>query len=173
MRIAGIVLAGGQSSRMGENKALLPYQGRPLVAHMVELLRQAGCVQVHISGSVPGYDGIIDKSPNEGPGRAIANLLAHFHGGYDGLLIVPVDMPLLTADILKMLVVAGGNVHFRDHQFPVLLQPCPTAPEGRSVFAVLEALNTAPVDFPAGKEGAFVNINTKEQWESLNSFFIK
>lgn len=170
MGIAGIVLAGGQSSRMGENKALLPYRGRPLVLHMKDLLRQAGCAQVHISGSVPGYDGIIDKSPDEGPGRAIANLLAHFHGVYDGLLIVPVDMPLLTGDILKMLVAAGGNAHFRDHQFPVLLQPCPKPPDGRSVFAVLEALCTALVDFPAGQEDAFANINTKEQWESLHNF---
>lgn len=170
MKIAGIVLAGGQSSRMGSNKALLPYRGRPLVEHMKALLLQAGCDTVYIGGKVPGYDGIADKSPHDGPGRAIADLMAHFHGRHNALLFVPVDMPLLTPDILKVLIKAGGNAHFRDHQFPTLLKTCAAPPAGRSVFAVLEAVKTAAIDFPAGQESAFANINTKEQWEALSQF---
>jgi molybdopterin-guanine dinucleotide biosynthesis protein A len=36
-KIAGVVLAGGQSSRMGTNKALLEYKGQPLLSHMIGL----------------------------------------------------------------------------------------------------------------------------------------
>lgn len=32
------ILAGGQSSRMGRDKALLPWQGQPLVAHIAAIL---------------------------------------------------------------------------------------------------------------------------------------
>jgi molybdopterin-guanine dinucleotide biosynthesis protein A len=35
---AGLVLAGGRSSRMGQPKALLPFGGRPLIAHIVDAL---------------------------------------------------------------------------------------------------------------------------------------
>ena len=53
-KIAGIVLAGGKSSRMGQNKALLSYRGQPLIEHMQRLIGQAGLQDVYISGDVPG-----------------------------------------------------------------------------------------------------------------------
>jgi molybdenum cofactor guanylyltransferase len=39
-RAAGVVLAGGRSSRMGQPKALLPFDGEPLIAHIVRKLRR-------------------------------------------------------------------------------------------------------------------------------------
>ncbi len=36
--IAGLILAGGRSSRMGFNKAFLPLAGRPMIAHVIERL---------------------------------------------------------------------------------------------------------------------------------------
>ncbi len=37
--VAGVILAGGKSSRMGRPKALVKFDGRPLIAHLVSLLR--------------------------------------------------------------------------------------------------------------------------------------
>ena len=38
--VGGYVLAGGQSSRLGQDKALLPLAGKTLLEHAVETLRQ-------------------------------------------------------------------------------------------------------------------------------------
>ena len=37
--LAAVILSGGSSSRMGSPKALLPYQGRPFLDHLLELTR--------------------------------------------------------------------------------------------------------------------------------------
>ena len=38
MAAAGIVLCGGKSSRMGRDKAWLPWRGQPMIAHVVSIL---------------------------------------------------------------------------------------------------------------------------------------
>ncbi|NBE54222.1 nucleotidyltransferase family protein [Streptomyces boluensis] len=48
-RIAGLLLAAGGGRRLGGRpKALLPYRGRPLVEHAVQVLRDGGCTEVHV-----------------------------------------------------------------------------------------------------------------------------
>lgn len=64
---AGIVLAGGRSSRMGRDKALLPWHGRTLLEHMRGLLRQAGAQRVWVSGAYPAFAGIPDRIAHCGP----------------------------------------------------------------------------------------------------------
>jgi len=49
MKVAGFVLAGGQSRRMGRDKALLPFEGTTLLEHALETLR-AVCDDVAIAG---------------------------------------------------------------------------------------------------------------------------
>ena len=39
MDAAGIILCGGKSSRMGRDKAWLPWCGQPMIAHVVSILR--------------------------------------------------------------------------------------------------------------------------------------
>ncbi len=54
-RITGIVLAGGRSSRMGQNKSLMLFNGRPLISYAIETLRPL-CDQVVISSNQPVYE---------------------------------------------------------------------------------------------------------------------
>jgi molybdenum cofactor cytidylyltransferase len=46
--VAGVVLAGGESSRYGSPKALLLWQGKPLIRHVVEKAFWAGMSPVHV-----------------------------------------------------------------------------------------------------------------------------
>ena len=55
--VHGFVLAGGGSTRMGEDKALLRLGGRPMVAIAVETLRSL-CENVSIAGNRPDLSGL-------------------------------------------------------------------------------------------------------------------
>ena len=52
--ISGYILAGGRSSRMGTDKALLIFQEKPLLKHMISLIEPI-CDIVVISGQNFGY----------------------------------------------------------------------------------------------------------------------
>lgn len=103
---AGYVLAGGASSRMGRNKALLDFEGRPLVVRAAAVVAATG-IGVTVVGRpeffVPlGLAAIPDEQPGLGPLGGIATALAHSSRPWN--LIVAVDLPFLTAEWLSALV---------------------------------------------------------------------
>jgi len=95
------ILAGGQSRRMGRDKALLGFHGRPLVENMLTKLRTLGFPSC-IVGSRPdlaGYAPVIpDNYPGSGPLAGIEAALAETNDEMS--LFVPVDLPLLPAEFL-------------------------------------------------------------------------
>jgi molybdopterin-guanine dinucleotide biosynthesis protein A len=99
--ISGYVLAGGRSSRMGADKALLQLAGKPLIAHAVAKLRCV-CASVHILSANPAlaaYAPLVpDLHPNCGPVGGIEAALAHT--SCDWNLILAVDIPFLPAAVL-------------------------------------------------------------------------
>ena len=106
MNRAGFVLAGGRSSRMGRNKALLPFRGRTLVQYVADQVRcAAGDVSLvgdHTIYSYLGYPVIEDTHPGYGP---LSGIHAALHASSaEWNLVVACDMPEITADFLKSLL---------------------------------------------------------------------
>jgi molybdopterin-guanine dinucleotide biosynthesis protein A len=103
------VLAGGQSSRMGRDKALLEFAGRPLVAHALDVFREAG-VPAMIAGAVASARAALevfapvieDASPGLGPLSGICAALSATSARY--VVFLPVDLPLLPASLLVYLL---------------------------------------------------------------------
>jgi molybdenum cofactor guanylyltransferase len=100
--VGGYVLAGGKSSRMGRDKALLELAGKPLVLHAVVKLRRV-CVEVSILGNDPALDAyaplVRDVHADCGPMGAMEAAL--LHSRYDWNLFLPVDMPFLPTAYLS------------------------------------------------------------------------
>ncbi len=172
----GIVLAGGRSSRMGRDKAMLPWCGRTLLDHMRDRLREAGAARVVISGDYPDPDAIADRIGDGGPAAAFAQLASVLEDG--PWLLVPVDMPLLDAATLRVLAASRADcAMFAGHPLPmrivlgshsravlaeILAAPAPR----RSLRAIHQALAGEVVAIEGG-EARLRNCNTPEEWEVL------
>jgi molybdopterin-guanine dinucleotide biosynthesis protein A len=103
MRCSAVLLAGGKSSRMGRDKALLELGGRPLWQHQLDTLRQLSPDQLLLSGpSRDGIEGIADEVKDAGP---LAGIAAALRQSTSSLLVVlAVDLPSMTADFLRSLL---------------------------------------------------------------------
>jgi molybdopterin-guanine dinucleotide biosynthesis protein A len=105
--LTGIVLAGGQSRRMGRDKAWLDWEGQPLLARVAHALRRAGCAEVLIvGGDAPriaalGLHAVPDRWPGEGPLAALATGLQAAR--HPLALAVACDMPHLDPQALALL----------------------------------------------------------------------
>lgn len=164
--IAGVVLAGGRSSRMGQNKALLDYQGKPLIEHMLDILKQTGIEDTFISGNIQGYDCIADKSPFSGPAEAIKSVISNCPG-YEGFLFVPVDMPLLNAEMLHILLQQKKGGHFINWPLPAYITRPFSNSVATSVKELLHKYGIYPVDLPDHFLPHMKNANTPQEWKEV------
>lgn len=103
--VAGFVLAGGRSSRMGTDKALVSLGGKPLISYAVAKLRRVAATVSILTGPPPGNPGlaefaplVVDEHPGCGPVGGIEAALASSSHVWN--LIVPVDVPFLPAELL-------------------------------------------------------------------------
>ena len=102
---AGFVLAGGESRRMGHDKALVEFAGQPLIAHALRILGEAG-LDARIAGARVDLDRfapvVADAEPGRGPLGGICAALA----ACDKQLAVflTVDLPLLPASLVTLMV---------------------------------------------------------------------
>ena len=107
--IAGFVLAGGQSTRMGRDKALVELAGKPLILYALETLRDAG-ISAQIAGArsdLSAFAPVIpDATPDSGPLSGICSALASTQAEW--AVFLSVDMPLLPAALVRTLV-AGAT----------------------------------------------------------------
>jgi len=105
------ILAGGRSRRMGKTKALLPYRGKPLIAHVYETV-QPLFEDIFLVTNDPGiFDflpcpKVADRIPGKGPISGVDAALRHSRNPH--VLVVGCDAPFLSPSLLKLL--AGKTV---------------------------------------------------------------
>ena len=195
----GVVLAGGLSSRMGQNKAALLRNNTSMLNFSKQLLKSCGVNEIVISGSRElQYDNelglnaeiIPDTIKNAGPVGGIYSILQHYTP--KALLILPVDLPLMTAKSLNKIRMAGElsqkASYFDDHNIPLYLP--------NNAFLALflaKAFNNYTTDIEPSKKGApsiksmllqiphqsikstqtntLFNSNTPQQWQQAQKAF--
>ena len=108
--IVGYVLAGGGSTRFGQDKALAEIDGKPMLTRMCELLAGA-TTEVRVV-AVPGkyaslgIESVADRWPGEGPLGGIITALKHKEADdsqCEWNLMVSCDMPFLTREWIAFL----------------------------------------------------------------------
>lgn len=183
--LLGVILAGGQSSRMGLDKATLPIAGTTLLEYMRAKLLQAGIGEIVICRNAPGY--LNDTIAQLGPLGALYTLSQHYPGRQ--ALIIPVDMPLLSEPTLQNFQAAAiasklpaTSPATLDQQiFPLYLPFTPAVNEALSqrvnqaddlsIAALLRETGVRRLSDLAHKadNDEFLNANTPQQWKTILS----
>lgn len=178
--IIGVVLAGGRSTRFGRDKAMLSWQGKPLIERQIEALRAAGVDAVRVSGDRPAYGGIPDAVPGKGPLAGLARIAAACPD--DDLLVIPVDMPLLSPALLCRLrteMPEAACLRFSGRVLPMRLRAdarCRGMLEeraqaadahARSLRALQAGMNAAEVSLSAVEAVQLTDCNTEAVWREL------
>ena len=101
-KLTGIILAGGESKRMGQNKALIHFEGKMLIEHSI-LLMQSVCDEVIISANHPDYKTyglpvIKDNYISIGPLAGIEASLSYSKTTHN--LVISCDTPFVDLGIL-------------------------------------------------------------------------
>ena len=185
-----IVLAGGRSERMGQDKALLPRNGRTLLETVVQTLRPLVTEIVIVADradryAVPGCRVVGDAYPQTGPlGGILTGLQALGPGAH---LAVACDMPALQPAALRLLLGSAtsewdaivpeidGRLEplcavYADTAIPALQRYL--AAGGRALHRALETLRTLRVSEAELRRHdplllTFTNLNTPADLERL------
>jgi molybdenum cofactor guanylyltransferase len=185
------ILAGGRSSRMGRDKALLEIDGRRLLDRCADALRPIASPIIVVADtpdrfSLPAYRTVADLYPGAGPVGAIVTALLALGEGWH--LIVACDMPFLKTELLQLLVSRAGDdfdaivPRIEDRPEPLCalyrqtcvgpLQAFLKGGERPAAHRALRAVRTRYVEEPDLRGAdphllSFVNLNTPEdarQW---------
>lgn len=99
----GLVLAGGKSSRMGIDKALIDYHGLPQYQYLHHLLSNF-CEQTFVSYHTELDAPTLLDSPEYAESGPIAGLLTAFDFDETDWLVVAIDYPMISKKELELLI---------------------------------------------------------------------
>jgi molybdenum cofactor guanylyltransferase len=161
--IVGVLLAGGQSSRMGRDKAGIVVEGKTLAERAIETLR-AVCERVVVLGHGRGCPSDVPRIPDdgEGPARALAKLPTG-----DVYVVLPVDMPLVRAEHLRVLMEARGErraAHYENEPLPLVFVGAIARDAAPALRGMIETMD--PVVVKITDRLMFANLNTPEDLDT-------
>jgi molybdopterin-guanine dinucleotide biosynthesis protein A len=107
MKISAVLLAGGKSRRMGQDKATILFRDAPLWQNQLHILRKLSPKEIFVSApSQPAWRPadvtfVPDDQPSRGPLSGIAAALSRTTTNH--LLALAIDMPFMTESYLRSL----------------------------------------------------------------------
>lgn len=181
--LAAVILSGGASQRMGSPKALLPYQGRPFLEHLLDVTKHAkigvrrvvlGAHAEPIAGAVKlaSDEIVVNEDWEKGQLSSIQAAIRSLPAGTDGLILCLIDHPLISATLVDDLI-----ERFYATQMKIVL-PVFRGQRGHPVIfsaALYDELLAAPLDkgaravvwthggeiaeLPTTEQGCVLNLN--------------
>jgi len=188
MTIAGIVLAGGKSSRYGKPKMFETYQNKYFYQHSVEALKQNSLSPIVISTNeklIPSFrqndvDFIVEKETEayQGPLFAMYNALSKIPHA-DWYFVLSCDIPFITSAFVEKMIcltengqydaivpIQSGNIHpllaLYHHRSLAKMEQL-LAKNIRKIRLLLDEISVLTVPFSAEEE-VFININKPQDW---------
>jgi len=194
MRLPGIVLAAGASSRMGQTKALLPIQpGRTLLGRVLSTLSEAGIdplvvvsrSHIDIGGAWDVAEAAtvvqtINLDPSRGQLSSLLCGLDALEGEWPAVLMTLVDVPLPRVDTVRQLVTTWQRtqaplvrpVHGGRHGHPAifgaaLLNSLRTADLSEGAKPIVRAFADRAIDVVVDDPGVLVDVDTPGDYRRL------
>jgi len=185
--LAVAILAAGESRRMGTPKALLRYRGKTFLEHLIEVTRhpRVGITQIVLGAGaddireklrLDASSVVLNENWREGQLSSIqAAIRALPAGKTEGLILCPVDQPLISAEIVAQLIARfdssgklivlpthkgrrGHPAIFRASLYEELLEASAEVGARQVVWAHSQDVE----EFPTEEEGVVLNLNDPE-----------
>ena len=192
-----ILLAAGESSRMGQLKALLPWRGQPLLLHQVSALREGGADRVVVVlghraedlspllGGLDGVDWVFNPDYLQGKTTSIkAGLSVLDREAVDEILLLNVDQPRSASDIAHILqthragdysvtipTCGGKGGHPICLSADLLDELLAIDEESQGVKAVVQRRPESVNRFPLENPEILLDLNTPEQYRAAVETF--
>ncbi len=191
--VSAFILCGGQSQRMGRSKAALTLGHNTFLETTTQVVANMGIKKLYCVGQ-QGCD-FVDEVPFRGPGAALINALSQFtrsrtlttspqpkESTSNTVLVLPVDMPLLTSELLSVLLKHARkkrrSVYFENECFPLVLydikhllnelQALVSIDESPSMRAIIKAIDAEGIATPARFKPGLMNVNTPNDYALIS-----
>jgi molybdenum cofactor cytidylyltransferase len=183
--LAAVILSGGASQRMGSPKALLPFQGRPFLEHLLEVTShpKIGVRRVVLGAHakliadavrLAANEVVVNEDWEQGQLSSIQAGIRSLPAGTDGMILCLIDHPLISARLVDELI--GRFYRERHAARPAIVLPVYQGKRGHPVIfsaGVYEELLAAPMDQGArsvvwAHAAEVVEVATPEQGCVLN-----
>jgi molybdenum cofactor cytidylyltransferase len=185
--LAAAILAAGESKRMGQPKALVPFQGSTFVEHLIAATRhpRVGITRVVLGAGAEGIRANLKVDPAwivvnaDWPSGQLSSIQAAIRSlpakATEGILVCPVDHPLISAHLVEALIAAfdaGGKLivlpkHRGRRGHPVLFgagvyEELLAAPASVGARQVVWDHATEVMEVETEEEGVILNLNDPE-----------
>jgi molybdenum cofactor cytidylyltransferase len=181
--LSAVILSGGASQRMGSPKALLPYQGRPFLEHLIAVTShpKIGARRIVLGAHaeliadavrLAADEVVINTEWEKGQLSSIQAGIRSLPAGTDGMILCLIDHPLISATLVDELI----ERFYLGSRTPPIVLPVYQGKRGHPVIfsaGVYEELLVAPMDQGArsvvwAHAGEVAEVVTLEQGCVLN-----